>query len=703
MSLSFTVTESDRTFSFTAAEGVGPRGATGATGAAGTNGTNGSDAEVTNANVAAAIETDPAAIRDAADVVDVTRGPESVAHFWDALADYELSAYPADQKYITIAGAGDSMGTDTGFMPYLIEDLVRKYGQGCVGSTSILLTIGTGQLSTTVVGTASAAAADFTYLPSGDFYTVDAGETVTESPSSPNIHSGFRKIRCFYGIKSGGGTLTFAVAQTGATITDQVVDTSIGTAGTIGYVDFDESDGLLMNGKPVLTVSGSIATSHYLGCIMYLNSGVVPIRLGRGSSSSAQAITGAAANLGTMAAATDLRLVCFASKETDEDETLANLTTLLTRWHDQVTTASFVLVGATPSPSAESDVDPAQNALLRSKAATYGWSFVDGMKLLRSTTYLGTIGTDADGWNESGGTGPHLSTKARRFIASWILDKVLLANRVSAGRFSPLSIEAFNRGLRDTSTRITTWTKNASNYNSSNFSQTTPDYGRFTFSTIATNPVANSGLACQVGYPEIRLNTRCLISYVLTDGYLIDDILAVFLFGGTSQTECTTGQTNTTYSGFRIIHGADVLSGNQVPYIRFAVKGSGTSETVSPKIYHSSATGTAPYNGGTWRASSTNRYWVEYIGNGSSATKRFRAWHQPYSASSTETDVAQRRMIADWSGTVTVGGTFDNKVYYGLVTGASPGAIGAKTIAMSDLVITRPADLTQFNTQDWNF
>lgn len=643
-----------------------------------------------------------------ADIIDpvtqITENKEAVAHFWDQLADLELAAYPSDQKYVVLAGAGDSMGTDTGFMPYLIEDLVRKYGQGCVGTSGLMLSIGSGQYVMTTGGTGSTTSSDYTYLPNGEFFTIASGQTITETPNSANIHSGFRKIRCFYARKTGGGTLTFSVAQTGASITNKVVDTSTGTAGTIGYVDFEAADGLLMNNKPVLTVSSATATSHYIGCVMYLNSGVIPLRIGRGGSSCAQALTGAAANLSTLATAMDLRLVCFASKETDEDETLADLETLLDRWHTQVPDCSYVLVGATPSPSGESDVDPAQNTLLRSKGDEFGWVFVDGQKLFRSTAYLATIGTDADGWNESGGTGPHLATKARRFIATWILQNVLLGSRVAAGRFSPISMQASSRDYSNR-TRLTFWTKTASNYNSSNFTQTSPDMGRFTFNyTASPAPVANSGLATQVGYPEIGLNLHSVLSYVITDGYLVDDVKAVVQCGGASQTELTTGMTDTNYSGFRIIHGVDTLSGQPTPYIQFAVKGSTTTETLSPKIYHSSSSGAAPFAGGTWRTSNAHLYTVEYIGNGSSTSKRFRAWHQPLSGASGETRIADRRMIADWTGTITAGGTFPNSIYLGLVTGASPATPGgARVIAFSDLEIVRPRDLTLIGNQDWNW
>jgi hypothetical protein len=98
-------------------------------------------------------------------------------------------------------------------------------------------------------------------------------------------------------------------------------------------------------------------------------------------------------------------------------------------------------------------------------------------------------------------------------------------------------------------------------------------------------------------------------------------------------------------------------------------------------------------------------YWVEYIGNGSSSSKRFRAWHQPMASSASETRVAARRLIADWSGDITVGGTLDPSMYFGLITGATPttpGGARSCSLEMFEIELA-PQFVTDFSQQDLNY
>jgi hypothetical protein len=647
-------------------------------------------------------------IGEAVNAYPIDTSPEAIHHFYDQLIDFSVTEYPGDGKYVVFGTGGDSMATaGSAFPPYVALEMIRRFGQGCVGTSTFTggIAFGSGQQSTTVTlgGSAALLSGDFTYLPNGEYYSLPIAGTVTETPQSANIHAGWTKIRCWYARRSGGGTLTFTVSQYGVAITAKTADTGAGTAGTIGYVDFEAADGLLKNGKPTLVVSNATGVSHYLGTYMYLDSGVIPVTVGRGGSSYAQALTSPAANLATLCAAMDARLIFHAVKEEDTD--LSDLDAMMTRWYEQHPNCSHVWVGNTSSPSGDGGLDVTTNAAIRTKCATYKWAFVDGQKLLRTVAYMDTVGSTADGWNESA-IAPHLTIPARRFIAAWIIDKLLLNLHVPGGRFNLQTAESSAmRTLSDTTTRATIWAQSSQLIGASNFGVTSPDHGKMTYTfTASPAPVASTGRSGKIMDFGPQMGQRQIYKYRLFDGNLLDDIRAVILCGGASSTEAV-GMTNTSWNGFRIIHGVDVISSQSVPYIQFAVKGSGITETVSPKIYHSTTTAAAPYAGGTWITSTDNIYWIEYIGNGTSVTKRFRAWHQPATAAGSSTRLPARRMIADWSGTITVGGSSDSSTYFALITGTTPTTPGGvRECWITDFSMEiAPKFVTDYSQQNMNY
>lgn len=633
---------------------------------------------------------------------------EAIHHFMDQLIALQTAEYPGDGKYLVVGGGGDSMGTETGFNPYVTLEMVRRFGQGAVASSCLSSSnnFGTGQsVMTTTLGGSASVLQTFEYLPNGEYFNIPSGSTVTETPNSANITAGYLKIRCWYGIKSGGGTLTFTVSQNGVAITAKVVNTSVGTAGTIGYVDFVAADGLVSNGKPILVVSNATAASHYLGSFMYLGSGFIPVKVGKGGSNYANALSAPAANLATFCAAMDMRLCFHAVKEENQD--WSDMESMMDRWAAQHPKCSHIWVGATASPVASLNMDSESNAAMKAKALALQMCFVDGQRLLRSYAYLNTVGPETLGWNEpGGGTGPHLSLPARRFIATFIIQKVLLGLQVAGGRFSPATLENIVMAqLGSTVTQAQIWAQSLATIGTTNFTQTTPDFGKLTVVFPNETPAASTGRGEKFLSLAPILNGRSIYSYRLTDGILVDNINAVIMAGGASRTEIAAGMTNASFNGFRIIHGVETISGQTIPWIQFAVKGSGTSETVSPKIYHSTSTGVAPYAGGTWRTSTDNRYWVEYIGNGSSTTKRFRAWHQSCAASSGENRIAARRFIADWSGVITIGGSSDASTYFGVVSSATPSATGStRSISLQDFEVDQsPRFSSDFTQQDFNY
>ena len=694
----------------------GPDGPTGPTGPQGPTGATGPALELTSGPVRSTAGT--SSIADNALTIAKTSGlqaalpivghEEAIPHFMDQLITLQTTEYPGDGKYLVVGGGGDSMGTETGFNPYVTLEMIRRFGQGAVASSCLSSSnnFGTGQsVMTTTLGGSATVLQTFEYLPNGEYFNIPSGSTVTETPNSANITAGYTKIRCWYGIKSGGGTLTFTVSQNGVALTAKNVNTSVGTAGTIDYVDFVAADGLVSNGKPILVVSNATAASHYLGSFMYLGSGFIPVKVGKGGSSYANALTSPAANLATFCAAMDMRLCFHAVKEEDQD--WSDMLAMMDRWAAQHPKCSHIWVGATASPVASLNMDSESNAAMKAKALALQMCFVDGQRLLRSYAYLSTVGPEALGWNESGGgTGPHLSLPARRFIATFIIDKVLLGLQVAGGRFSPATLEnVVNFGLSDSTSRASIWAQSLLTIGATTWTQTTPDFGKLTVVFPNETPIANTGRAEKFMGQVHQMNSRTIFRYKVTDGSLVDNVNAVLMAGGAGRTELATGMANASFNGIRIIHGVETISGQLVPWIQFAAKGSGTTETISPKIYHSSASGVAPYAGGTWRTSAENRYWVEYIGSGSSTTKRFRAWHQPTTSGSGETRLPARRLIADWSGTITVGGGSDPSIYFGVVSSATPTATGAaRSISLQSFEVDQsPRFSTDFSQQDFNY
>lgn len=642
--------------------------------------------------------TTPGAARETLELLSppIVGNEEAIVHFMDQLMDLQTAPYPGDGKYIVVGAGGDSMGTSTGFNPYVSLELQRRFGQGAVASSYLAggNAGGSGQYTTLVTRGAGATEVteNFTYLPNGDYYSLTTAgtATVTETPNSSSISAGYTKIRCWYGIRSGGGTLTFTVSQNGVAIPTKSVNTSVGTANTIGFVDFVAADGLVSNGRPTLVVSNATATSHYLGCYMYLGSGFIPVTVGRGGSSYAQALTSPAANLATFAAAMDMRLCFHAVKE--EDKTWGNMGLMMDRWAAQHPRCSHVWVGATESPPSSEAQDPASNAAMRAKCLALKMCFVDGQRLLRDHAYLNTIGPEARGWNEADNPtiegvdyGPHLSLPARRFIATFIVQKVLLGLQVAGGRFSPQTLSQENLGLlNNTQIPISIWAQTSSVVAASPFTQASAtDFGRFTLNSAAGTPPVSSGRAGQLGRITPNLYGRTMLRYRLFDGQLQDNLTVAIACGATGADEAVLGMSNSSWGGFRIIHGVATLSGQPVPFIRFAVKTSGTAETLSPIIYHSSTTGPAPYNGGTWSGSSEHIYWVELIGNGGSLTKRFRAWHQPCEPTTGAVNTVQRRMIADWSGDVLsfTGVGFNERLWFAYISGSPAPVIGGNRSA----------------------
>ena len=386
--------------------------ARGPIGPAGSNGTNGTDAEVTAANVQSALAEDASASRVSLGLSQpLALNEHRLQWFWRQFYALASASNPSG-KYLVLAGYGDSIAErGTGPVQPFYDDMVSRFGIGAIMSTPFALGLSVpsqGVFSVTLGGSATLTTANFKYLPNGAYYVIPSGSSVTEDLTSIGRRTGFKKLRCFYARQSGGGTLTFTVTQAGASISAKTANTGTGTAGSIGYVDFEVADGLLENNKISLAVTNATATSHYLGSILFLQSGVVQISLSEGGYSIAQQSVYPRQNLIDFVAATDISLMTHAFKEEDTDG--SDLQTHVTNVTSDLPTVSHLFLGQAPSSSEASDI--ALTAILRAKCQELGLAFFDMYLACRSYTEVNAMDWEGDG--------THLSDDARRYLGALI-------------------------------------------------------------------------------------------------------------------------------------------------------------------------------------------------------------------------------------------------------------------------------------------
>lgn len=331
--------------------------------------------------------------------------------FWKQF--YSLAnASNSNAKYLVVAGYGDSIAErGTGPIQPFYDDLVTRFGIGAILSTPFALGLSVpvqGIFNATLGGSATLTTATFTYLPNGAYYTIPSGSSVTEDLNTIARRTGFKKIRCFYGRRSGGGTLTFTVSQSGATISPKTANTGSGTAGSIGYVDFEAADGLLENNKVSISVTNATATSHYLGSILYLQSGVVQLTMSEGGYSIAQQSIYPRQNLIDFVSATDVSLIIHAFKEEDVDG--SDLITHVNNITSDIPNTSHLFLGQAPSSTEATDIS--LTTILRAKCQELGLAFFDMYLALRNYTQVNAMDWEGDG--------THLSDDARRYLGALI-------------------------------------------------------------------------------------------------------------------------------------------------------------------------------------------------------------------------------------------------------------------------------------------
>lgn len=588
---------------------------------------------------------------------DVVVNPGRLLKFWVDAQD--LSAADPDGKYITVLGTGDSIGTGSGPLPPLCSLWAQRWGVGAMVSSSFGTwdavcnqfnsPAGPTQTTGTVVAyglggtiTPTNQPGNFTYLPNGRFWRVSAGATVTEVPRDSMRRTGWRKIRCFYGKKTGGGTLTFDAKLNGSTISGgtKVVDTSVG-AGTndFGWVDFEPGDGLGRNGALSLVVSGSVADADYLGSIVYLESGIVPLLFGLGGGTLVSQGSVPAANWAKFAEAVDASLVLFAIK----GGTVEHVEGRFELMEEQIPKVSVLALGNFDSQTNLSvpGQDDAMRDAIRRCALQYGTAYVDERELLESYQAIIDQGL-------TGGDGVHFNQAVWRLRAEWIDHHVLGITPV--GSFLVPETAAADRPVtwRDLEKVLTTWSPRICTLGNDMSSSVAANYTldrtnghlRFSWNTSVANP-STAGVVW--AHPCRLQGTNSWVSqFSLTEAIGDVDMKLRMGWGYNSYpTDPLSGH------GWVWNLGYDSLAGNGTPWIQFEVH-TGSALYTSPKFYLPVGTGARGYRNGS---PYPHQWVVRYDGAGANyTTKRMRCWMMPgeqTSAASTEFEMPQ--LVADWT------------------------------------------------------
>lgn len=620
---------------------------------------------------------DPAAFRDALAIQDELFVNETrLHHLFKALFPFAASTDPIG-SFVGIGGTLDSMGTESGVLPILTSEFTRRFGLGAVASASFSGANGPSQASfggtvsssPDFTGGAALVSSDFTYLPNGQFYRCPSGSTTTESVRDKSITVGFSRLRCFYGRRSGGGTITFTVTQNGAPLTAKNVNTGTGTPGTIGYVDFVLADGLQPYGIPTLVTTHATATNDYLGSYLFLRSGFVPIRLGLGGSTIDQQSVVPLANITDFAAATNLALLLHASKGDGPGDVAAHAT----RMASALPSVSHLFIGNSPS---DSGVDEADSATMKAVALDNGYAFFDAYLALKDYALMTSLGWDSDT--------THLSVEARQYQAGIILNRIfnrfeMLGASASLGSVrSPVGRhEIFNDFLRNTARRANLSSTNQSSSSGSGWT-ILKDRGShdisWTTAPVSGNWAGTILLERHRMHGAFPMAARWALMETANGS---PQISAKIAFGYESgYPPATLDKAGLTWE-----LGYDSAT---TPWVRIELhdgaSGGAVGRQVSPKFYLplNSAAGDSGYvTGGTiW-----HNWALKYEGNNNSTSKRVRVWCSPSHPSNAASYPVKPVLVLDHTFTVGNAAFLPSGTpflsFAALCTGASPAAGGS--------------------------
>lgn len=600
--------------------------------------------------------------------------------------------------YLGISNPGsDSIGYQThGPHMHLMEALFNQFGVGGLSSTGFNFGQGGNgvdlSLTATLGSGATAVTANYQYLPNGAYFVVPDTGTVVEVPTNKNRTAGFRKYRCFYAKRTGGGTLTFSVTQAGAVVSSKVVDTSAGTPadhGLVAYVDIEYADGLRSTNIPTLTVTGSVATSHYLGSFLLLDTGnVLAVNLGYGGSSLELNTVAVRLNenLTTVLEALSVSYLCHAHKE--EDTTGADISAWMDRMASEFPYYSHVFYGPSPQEDAANDAaDAVIEGVMLPKCLAYNFAFLDQRRTLQSKELLEALDILGDGI--------HLGDPAKRIdgytavdelfknLAPWHPSMEPVRRRDAAMDFLTRRTARIG-GVQSTLTTATggtsvNWTaEHGAGYNGF-------------YANSGTGPAADTYAGCRAmsrcrWYGNYDFRFRFLLATTLAAG-----THAGFAIGVTTDAVATLAE-----QGLWV-----QIHGGAAPFVRILLH-DGTNLYTSPDFLLPSANSGVPANDVAkgFIPQSGDAPWhnfaVEYKSNGASTTKEvfvYMAPNRPYNAA---TRPFRPYLVAHWQQVVSNGSSSPasgtNQANFRVGAGATPTAASFPAAFFSGFEIDQSGD-----------
>jgi hypothetical protein len=425
---------------------------TAARGAQGLPGVNGTDANVTQANIEAAITdkpgfldeigavsgdgtgiTDSAAFRSAIDAARTSAGgfvrnrPALMNTRWKLSAlDHASPTTP----HVGIMLLGDSIASLSYTVGIAAQTLMETFGIGA------FFTPGLGNTwngaAWTLGGGSTQAATDFTYLPGSQHLTIPSGGTAsivpgTQVPASAAVNNaqttrnfwnqgspkGVKTVSFFYITSPGAGSITCTLTQDGSTHTPVTVSTDAALG--IGRVDFPLTD--RHSAMTAAFSHSSGATVRALGVGFFFDKGVYFIDGATGGTSMDQqnAWISAPGVFADLVDELDIITVWHAQKIENVAENYSANYTALFNYLDTLGLDALIF-GETPDGTDDA-FTATLNAYLETQAHTRTYAYFDQWGALSSLSYLASRG----GWNTDV---THLNGPAWRYLAGILMDEL---------------------------------------------------------------------------------------------------------------------------------------------------------------------------------------------------------------------------------------------------------------------------------------
>jgi hypothetical protein len=238
--------------------------------------------------------------------------------------------------------------------------------------------------------------ADFTYLPSGNHYTLSASATIT---FNVGLATRFADVLAFFAIGAGFGSATVELLdETGTTVIATTGPTSLvagalGATHTITVVPAQSASVSAAMRKFRIRVTASGGPVVLLGVMPRRASGIYYVPMARGGCSLAQNNYANKTILAYIVAQLNIGLVTLHAKEEAPSTGFpATITTLNTH----MPAAAKIAMGSTPDVSSEA-TQKANKNLLRGQALAADWVYVDGYRIGKDYGTMNSLGAMTDG------------------------------------------------------------------------------------------------------------------------------------------------------------------------------------------------------------------------------------------------------------------------------------------------------------------